>query len=212
MKFSNKFMEKFGNLVFSRKNELFQKRLLPTNFNLFSYLIDWKTRKRVHLVNWLKGQVNDSFGDQLVIDNGWHLMKPDVAIVSIQKWVINNYSYVGDEVTWDCKEKWATFKESFIQMRGLGDCEDYAIAILVLARKSGIPSDRIKLVAGMVRGGGHAYILYTTETGREVIIDGTYWPDIRSVNQRKTIWQQPNYYYGNQIWFGVNDSVGYIKR
>ena len=109
IRYSKAFMEKFGKTVLERKNEIFIERLKPVDFNLFDYLIDWKTRKRVNLIKWLDEQVTASFGDSIVEENGWKNMEFDKAALSILRWVKSNYTYVGDLQNWDCDEKWASF-------------------------------------------------------------------------------------------------------
>lgn len=212
IKYSKAFMEKFGETVLNRKNEIFVERLKPTGFNLFDYLIDWKTRKRVHLVNWLKNQIDGLDVHYIVEQNGWYDLDNDDKALAILRWVYSNYTYVGDQQLWDVGEKWATFEESYKEKNKEGDCEDGAIAIFVLARKAGIPENRIKLVTSQVVGGGHAFILYTADDGIDYVLDWCYFYDKQDFETRPMFWDLPNYYFGDKIWFAVNDKTGFIKQ
>ena len=203
---SKKLIEKFGSVVYGRRNELFVSFLEPTDFNLLDYLIDWQYRKSVNLVNWLSSQIEDEFGNDIVKTNDWKsISDPDKRMIAIQRFIFQNYTYIGDKENYNADEHWATFKESWVDKKKTGDCEDGAIAMLILARKSGIPADQIKLVAGNVLGGGHAFIVYTSQDGNEYVMDWCYYPDTNSLDERDTIWDSPKYYNGTKLWFGVND-------
>jgi len=211
--YSKKFIEKHGEVVISRKNELFQEQLIPTAWyiDVYKYMIDWKTRKKVHLVNWLKEQVDSELVQDIVKTKKWNAYEygSDETMFSIFRFICGRYEYHGDPELWDAKERWATIQESLEEKNGKGDCEDGAIAMLVLARAAGIPEERIKLVVGNVKGGGHAWVTYIADDGVVYCMDWCYWKSYRAFATRKSLYQQPNYFYGQKIWFGVNDISKY---
>lgn len=210
IKYSRAFMDKFGETVLNRKNEIFTDQFRTAGFNLFDYLINWKTRKRVSLTPWLKSQIDSPFANGLIAENKWKDMSADDTALAILRFVKRVYTYEGDSETWGTPEAWATFEESYAKKKG--DCEDGAIAIFVLCRKSGIPERNIKLVAGDVQGGGHCYVVYTAEDGVEYVLDWCYWPDVQGFETRPMYWDLPNYFYGEKMWFAVTDVRGYVKN
>lgn len=204
-------MKVFGDTVYDAKNKIFVKQLKPTAWyiDVYNYMIDWKTRKKVHLVNWLKNQLveSDSVLTNILLEFNLLGDTDDETILNILRWVKDYYVYVGDVETYDAKEYWATFKESF-NLR-VGDCEDGAIAVFLLARTAGIQPEKVKIACGNVVGGGHAYVLYTADDGMQYPIDWCYWTKLYGFERRKSIWEEPNYLFGKDIWFGVNDIEGF---
>jgi len=210
--FSKAFMEKFGDVVFKKKEENLKKNLMPTAWyiNLLKYPIDWKTRRKVHLVHWLKDQVESDFIKSIVEKEKFKDVKDlDDRMFSIFRWVCRTLRYVGDKQNWDVGEYWATAQETIEEKKGKGDCEDGAIVTLLLARASGIPHERIKIACGNVKGGGHAWALYTANDGAIYCMDWCYWRDYTGFPMRKSLYELSNYYYGQKIWFAVNDISGY---
>ena len=97
-----------------------------------------------------------------------------------------------------------------------GDCEDGAILLSNVLVKSGIPYYRVRVCAGSVNGGGHAYCVYCRETDNEwVVLDWCYWPNDLPVAQRKKHRDEPNYaspdgnYY---VWFSWDLKNVYAKE
>ena len=208
---SQALMDKFGEFVHGEQNNLFQERLKYVKVNLWNYLIDWRVRDGVNLRNWLKEQVDDPFGNEIVKQEKWKDIKNmDDRILAILRYVTYNYNYQGDQQVWDTPEKWATFKESYAL--GRGDCEDGAIAIFVLARKAGIPENRIMVCAGNVIGGGHCWVIYSSNDANQYAIDWCYWLDMTDIDERSIFWDLKNYYYGLEIWFGVTDQSMYVMQ
>jgi len=118
------------------------------------------------------------------------------------KWVKNNIRYtLSDETNGEFwKYSWETLNKK------RGDCEDGAILMMNIMIKSGIPYWRIRLNAGDVEGGGHAYITYLRESDNEwYILDWCYWYN-ESVNFKKT-WNKAKKYFG--IWFSWNKKYSF---
>lgn len=99
----------------------------------------------------------------------------------------------------DPKENWQTANETIT--RKAGDCEDGAILLYNMMVASGIPVHRVRLNAGDVKGGGHAYVTYYSDLKGWVILDWCYWFN-ESVGLQKT-WQEAEKYFG--IWFSWNE-------
>jgi hypothetical protein len=88
------------------------------------------------------------------------------------------------------------------------NCEDGAILMANIMVESGIPYWRIRLNAGDVKGGGHAYVTYLREKDNKwYILDWCYWSN-ESINFGRT-WAEAKNYFG--IWFSWNNKYGFIK-
>jgi len=210
---SEALMKKFGEFVFAEKNTIFQNRLKYVNVNLFNYLIDWRIREGVNLRDWLAKQVADPFGEEIVLFNNWREIKNiDDRMFAIFRFVYSQYNYISDDKNWETPEHWSSLKESYETKNKRGDCEDGAIAMFVLARKSGMPENRIKVVAGDVLGGGHCWVLYSSNDANDYALDWCYWADLRDFADRPDFWSLDGYYCGDEIWFAVTDNSLYIKN
>lgn len=99
---------------------------------------------------------------------------------------------------------------TFIFKNGLisHQCEDGAILMANIMLKSGVPYWRIRLNAGDVQGGGHAYVTYLREKDNKwYVLDWCYWYG-DSVNFKKT-WKDAKKYFG--IWFSWSSKYGFMK-
>ena len=120
-----------------------------------------------------------------------------------RNYVQQNIRYVPEK-----KELWQFYFETLFRKEG--DCDDGAILMAVIMLKSGIPYWRIRLNAGDVQGGGHAYVTYLREADDEwYVLDWCYWA-IESKNFGLP-WKQAEKYYsdtdgkkGFGIWFSFN--------
>lgn len=89
-----------------------------------------------------------------------------------------------------------------------GDCEDGAIMMANMMIKSGIPYWRIRLNAGSVQGGGHAYVTYLREEDNTwYIMDWCYWYSASTGFKKK--WIDAKKYFG--IWFSWNLKYAFKK-
>ena len=124
-------------------------------------------------------------------------------------YVMGNLKYTGDNETKGQNEFWQN-PEDTVTLRK-GDCEDGAILIKSLSLVAGMPDYKVKVAAGMVKGGGHAYILYARDDGTQCILDWCYWPNKLPIAQRKKFADEENYY---DIWFSFNKefSFAYVPR
>jgi len=103
-------------------------------------------------------------------------------------------------------EFWQYANETITRKKG--DCEDGAILMYNLMIKSGIPSWRVRLNAGDVQGGGHAYVTYLRESDSKwYIMDWCYWFN-ESKHFKKT-WEEAEKYFG--IWWSWNNEWVFLK-
>lgn len=137
---------------------------------------------------WVTKMQNSELAKQIVAENGWcEIESNDKKMWQILRWIQRNKRYKGDN-----GEYWMTIDESLISTEG--DCEDYAIALLVLGVIAGVPKDRIDLVWGKVIGGGHCYVTYFREKdAKEVVLDWCYWFTPIVIKLRKWFGLEKNY-------------------
>lgn len=121
-------------------------------------------------------------------------------------WVINTIVYTDDKKSYGFGEYWAYAYQTL--KRKLGDCEDGAVLLANMMIKSGIPYWRVRLCAGSVNGGGHAYCTYCRETDNQwVICDWCYWANTKPMKDRPLHKDEQNYNDKNKnfyIWFSWN--------
>jgi predicted transglutaminase-like cysteine proteinase len=118
------------------------------------------------------------------------------------KWVIKNITYTKDTSfdTYKVNEYWAYAYQTLKHKKG--DCEDGAILLANILIKSGIPYWKVRLNAGEVNGGGHAYVVYyCEEKDRWVVLDWCYWENTLPINERKDYKEETNYF---GVWFSWN--------
>lgn len=120
--------------------------------------------------------------------------------------VIANLKYVGDDVARNQPEFWQYPEDTLT--RGTGDCEDGAILLKSLTLACGVPDWKVKIQAGNVKGGGHAYCTYIRDDDTQCILDWCYWPNRLPINSRPKFKDKPNYY---DIWFSFNKNHAYAE-
>lgn len=139
----------------------------------------------------------------------------DETMWNIQKWVTNHVRYLGDDVNNYTMEYWQFPFETMVEKTG--DCEDGALLMAAMAINAGVPSYRIRVVAGDVQPaptapmGGHAYLTYLRESDNEwVILDWCYLPDSQTPINQKMKHKENPYYKG--VWFSFNDENSWADR
>ena len=116
------------------------------------------------------------------------------------KWVHDHTTYTSDKKEYGYDEFWAYSYQTL--KRKHGDCEDGAILLANIMLKSGIPYWRIRLNAGTVKGGGHAYVTYCRESDDEfVVLDWCYYYNTQQPKDRNLHRNERDYY---SIWFSWN--------
>lgn len=131
-------------------------------------------------------QVNDAILKIVVKDNSLNKGSLDDIAYKCEQWVLNNIKYESDEVIAKQPEFWQKPTETL--QRGMGDCEDqaYLVASLMLNTEK-MPTDRVRVVAGEVKEGGHAWVEYRRKKDdQHVILDTTYKPTSEKIEKRLT--------------------------
>ena len=132
----------------------------------------------------------------------------------ILKWVTENITYTLDEAQYHLGEYWAKPTETL--KSGKGDCEDGAFLLQSMLLAAGVPVDRVRTYAGLVKGGsyglgGHAWTIYKRESDNKwVDLDWCYYPDSTSVTSKETFKSQDEYV--DAYWwmnaYGTYDEYG----
>lgn len=130
----------------------------------------------------------------------------DEVAVSALRWVHDNITYFSDNSSTGYNEYWQFPFETLCLKTG--DCEDGAILIANIMLKAGVPYWRIRLNAGDVKGGGHAYVTYLRqEDDKWYVLDWCYWYDESLVNFGTKEFKDLEKYYG--IWFSWNQKFAF---
>jgi len=122
-------------------------------------------------------------------------------------WVIDHIKYTSDKSLFDVPEFWMLPSQT-LHMRK-GDCDDGAILLANLMLAAGIPYWKIRLTAGMVPAGGHAYVTYfCEEKDYWVTLDWCYYPNRKPVIERPDYKESPIY---REVWFSFNQRYAFMK-
>lgn len=193
-------MEKFGQTVLdSIDSHMRQSRPI-------TYRLDWRYTNAIYLKNWINEQMTDIGGEIKMVAKSIKGSDNDEKILNVLHWVFSNIDYKSDKERWKTTEKWQTPYETYSLKTG--DCEDGAILLFTLARLAGISANQIRIVCGDVRGGGHCWVEYISDSnGQTYYIDWCYWPDFKEITTRPIREELKNYY---KTWWGFNDKA-YFK-
>jgi hypothetical protein len=94
--------------------------------------------------------------------------------------VIRSVRYQTDRSLYDAVEHWP-FAYETVSLRA-GDCDGGAILLANILLKSGVPYWRVRLNAGDVKGGGHAWVTYLRESDNQwVILDWCFVDNKRTL-------------------------------
>lgn len=144
--------------------------------------------------------------DQVIAQNNLKGASDNETVLKCCLFVQDNIQYVSDEQSRKQVEFWQNPEDTIT--RGTGDCEDGAILMKSLTQCAGVPDWKVKIVAGDVKGGGHAYCTYIRDNDTQCILDWCYWPNRLPVNQRPSFAQEENYY---SIWFSFNNAHSFAE-
>lgn len=129
----------------------------------------------------------------------------DTKMQKILDYIKKNFTYVSDDVQYHTGEYWATPGESIKSMKG--DCEDGAFLIQALGLAAGVPGDRLRTYAGLVKAGknaplgGHAWTVYKLEkSNKPITLDWCYYPTPvdTSIKEQKEYYKDKNY---QEVWW-----------
>ena len=151
--------------------------------------------------------VNPVSNELQKIVKDWINLPDDEKVLKCQLWVKNNITYVSDKTQYELNEYWC-YPSEVLKTRK-GDCDDGAILMANLMLASGIPYWKIRLTAGDVEGGGHAYVTYyCEELYHWVSMDWCYYPRFDPVNERPDYKDEPIY---QDVWFSWNKLYAFSK-
>jgi predicted transglutaminase-like cysteine proteinase len=182
-----------------------------TLFNtIVKWVTNWKYKNvRVNLCEWVK---ENAIVPEEVQNDLKHLKEAPLSDKTIQEvllYVRSNLTYKGDKEVWEVNEYWQP--TTITWRKKTGDCEDGAILIYAILNWLGYSDDRVFIVAGDVKGGGHCYVVYMDEDALEYPIDWCYWYN-QSVQMFVPYVLRTEYYGGNREWFRVNKTSSYKRR
>ena len=120
---------------------------------------------------------------------------PDAIAFKCLQWVHKNIKYTSDISQFKHEEEWLFAHETLLLRNG--DCDDGSILMANMMVKSGIPYWRVRLNAGLTRGGGHCFVTYLSKNEEWLILDWCY--DYKSQGQP---WSKAEKYF--DIWFSFN--------
>jgi len=200
IRFSPKFLEKFGNAVADWWNSRWKKTVVVYDTGNGEMkdprdLLNAKFEPTPELQSFL-----DSIKS---LDN-------DSKAYKIHRWILKDLGmkYKSDSEIWHKTEYWQTPQQS-LSLKS-GDCEDFSLLWLKITEIAGIPSYRCKIYCGDTDGGGHAYPCYLSEEGnRWVSMDLTYYAKILQIEYRAAV--QNIRYYG-RVWFSFNRSAIFAQH
>ena len=153
---------------------------------------------------------NDLIVQAVVKKHGFSIVDNDTAVYNIQRWLMGFITYVTDQREDGVPEFW-NFPFETLQ-RPLGDCDEGAILMATMMIASGVPSERVRVVAGNVRENanspweGHCYCAYKASDDQWRIIDWCFLadPQLRPLQKPLAKDGGTNGCYG-EAWFVFND-------
>lgn len=124
------------------------------------------------------------------------------------KWVINNITYTPDKTIIDMNEYWMFPHETYTLKKG--DCEDGAILLASIMIKNGIKPWKIRVTAGDVTVGGHAFVVYYSEENKRwILLDWCFWKNIKPIKDRIDYKDEACY---KTIWFSFNNTKSWGRN
>lgn len=127
----------------------------------------------------------------------------------IQQAICSYLTYTNDTANEGFTEFWQYPSETLALK--YGDCEDGAILMATTMIAAGIPINRVRVFAGLVKTydpqrpwGGHAYVVYLRDTNMTpVVLDWSYKPDPNvSIADKPSVYQNTDY---GDVWFSFNN-------
>ena len=158
---------------------------------------------------------DDNLAKEIIHQNNLKGSNLDETIQNIQKWVVQNIKYIGDDLSQGTMEYWQFPFETLAARNG--DCEDGALLIATLAINAGVPPFRIRVVAGNVQEaptapeGGHGYVCYLRESDNQwVVVDWCYFEDSNTSVKDKILLKDNSYY--KKMWFSFNNQFSWCNE
>jgi len=137
-----------------------------------------------------------------------NLKHDDEKALACLRWVIQNIKYVSEKSKYGLEEFWC-FPSEVLKTR-MGDCDDGAILLANLMLACGIPYWKIRLTAGLVPEGGHAYVTYYCESRDYwVVLDWCYRPSLTPIPERPHYKNSQIY---REVWLSWNQKYAFYKH
>jgi hypothetical protein len=155
-------------------------------YELFYWCINSKTRtyKRVDL--FLKEQLDNITDNDAIYLKAQSLRgeTPDETAFNIEEWIWKNFVYKTDIQNFGMDEYWAIATEVF--KNDIDDCDGLNSLIYIMCRLAGIGSSCLYSVLGDTATGYHYYCLYYSPDMEKLVkLDATYYPEIKSIKDKK---------------------------
>lgn len=164
---------------------------------------------------------NDFFLEDLIREQDLKGSNDDDTMIRIQRWIVKNIRYVGDDKNQGVLEHWQFPFETLTSR--IGDCEDMAILLCTLGIVAGVPNYKLRVVAGWVKPdvnaelGGHGYCVYLRESGKTeeeknqwVVLDGCYFPDPEvEIIDKPSVKANEKY---KEVWFSFNNEFSWGNK
>ncbi|CAM3466827.1 transglutaminase-like cysteine peptidase [Parendozoicomonas haliclonae] len=110
----------------------------------------------------------------------------------------NSLTFRSDRAAWGKEDYWASPSE-FLN-RGIGDCEDYAIAKYITLRRLGVSDDRLRLayVRSLTLRQAHMVLIVEKNNGEQIVLDNLT-DNMKAPETRKDL--EPVYSFnGTGLW------------
>jgi predicted transglutaminase-like cysteine proteinase len=105
----------------------------------------------------------------------------------VNRFVNRSVSFVSDQHAWGQQDYWATPAQTL--GRGMGDCEDFAIAKYFSLVSLGVPSEKLRLtfVKALKQNQAHMVLTYYANPNAEPLILDNLDPAIRPASERSDL-------------------------
>ena len=105
----------------------------------------------------------------------------------VNSFINRSVSFVDDQQAWGAEDYWATPAETL--GRGLGDCEDFAIAKYFSLVRMGVPSEKLRLtfVKALKQNQAHMVLAYYANPNAQPLILDNLDPRVRPASERSDL-------------------------
>jgi predicted transglutaminase-like cysteine proteinase len=105
----------------------------------------------------------------------------------VNRFVNRSVSFVSDQQAWGQQDYWATPAQTL--GRGMGDCEDFAIAKYFSLVRIGVPSEKLRLtfVKALKQNQAHMVLAYYANPNAQPLILDNLDPAIRPASERSDL-------------------------
>lgn len=110
-----------------------------------------------------------------------------VLLERVNRFVNRSVSFVSDQQAWGQQDYWATPAQTL--GRGMGDCEDFAIAKYFSLVRMGVPSEKLRLtfVKALKQNQAHMVLAYYPSASEQPLILDNLDPAIRPASERSDL-------------------------